>query len=238
MNGDPRIASWSIDEQDEKSLNNWTIKLDLTYEKTTTSALIGSAFFIGWALTLLWLPRFGDTFGRKKMYAIAMIIDTVLFIIILTTKSLILMIITMGIFGGTTSLRVNVGYPYLMEMCPKRGQVLMGTTWNILEGLIYLIITLYFWVTVYASWIYLVLVGFVIQVWVTIAIWALPESPSWLLEKGKIKELEAAMRKIAKFNKKEIQWDPNLYMKDVEGVQHFILHVQNIPEEVSEKDFK
>ena len=76
----------------------------------------------------------------------------------------------------------------------------MGTTWNIGEGLIYLLLTIYFWVTTYASWIYPVLVGFIMQIYVMFTVFAMPESPIWLLEKGKMKELEAAMRKIAKFN--------------------------------------
>ena len=115
------IASWSIVESDEKSLNNWTLKLDLTNESSTTRALIGSAFFIGWAITLLWLPRFGDIFGRKKMYVIGMIIDTVIFVVIFFTKNVYVMIVSQLIFGANTSIRVNIGYPYLMEMCPKSG---------------------------------------------------------------------------------------------------------------------
>jgi len=30
---------------------------------------LGSALFIGWASTLLWLPGMGDRYGRKNIFA-------------------------------------------------------------------------------------------------------------------------------------------------------------------------
>ena len=55
------------------------------------------------------------------MYVIGMIIDTVIFIVIFFTKNVYVMIVSQLIFGANTSIRVNIGYPYLMEMCPKKG---------------------------------------------------------------------------------------------------------------------
>ena len=55
------------------------------------------------------------------------------------------MIFVLFAFGMNTSLRVNVGYIYVMELMPTRCHTLVGTIWNIGEACIYLIGTLYFW---------------------------------------------------------------------------------------------
>lgn len=57
--------------------------------------LLGSSYFIGWVLTLLWIPRLADIYGRTKLIQIAMIIDFILFTILLMSKSLNLSIAIM-----------------------------------------------------------------------------------------------------------------------------------------------
>lgn len=82
-------------------------------------SLIASSFFIGWAITLLWVPRLGDIYGRKQVFAIAMAFSVVLYALLMTTSSLNAMIAIAGLFGMITSVRVNIGYIYLMELVPK-----------------------------------------------------------------------------------------------------------------------
>jgi MFS family permease len=162
MNGDSQIESWEIDEDSVRSLNGWTLKLDLTYETSKHIALIGTSYFIGWAATLLWVPRLGDVYGRKKMFILSNVINTLNFVIVLFTKSLNVMIIAFFILGLASSIRVNIGYNYLIEMYPDKYKIAVGTTWNVGEGLIYLSITLFFWLTAYGSWLWLVGLGFII----------------------------------------------------------------------------
>ena len=61
---DPRITEWAIDMDSDKSYINWQQKLDLMCAPPWKVGLLGTVYFIGWASTLLWLPRFGDKFGR------------------------------------------------------------------------------------------------------------------------------------------------------------------------------
>lgn len=62
--GDPRILSWEVDWNSEKSLQNWHYTLDLMCYPEWRVGLLGSIYFIGFAATLLWLPRLGDIYGR------------------------------------------------------------------------------------------------------------------------------------------------------------------------------
>ena len=39
----------------------------------------------------------------------------------------------------------------------------------------------------------------------------LPESPRFLLEKGRIDELKETMEVVASFNQKDLRWNPALY---------------------------
>jgi len=61
---DPRIQSWEIDWNSEKSLLNWHQTLDLMCSPEWKVGLLGSIYFIGFAATLLWVPRLADMYGR------------------------------------------------------------------------------------------------------------------------------------------------------------------------------
>ena len=61
------VNDYSVDWSSEKSLHNWYEQLNLVCEPDWKIALIGSAFFVGWVSTLLWIPSISDKRGRKKM---------------------------------------------------------------------------------------------------------------------------------------------------------------------------
>jgi len=103
----------------EKTLNNWQQKLDLMCEDSWKVGLLGSAMFIGWASTLLWLPAFGDRYGRRKPVAVATCMNLVLFIHLMITSSIDMMLVNLFLQGALTSVRMNIGYIYVMEMMPK-----------------------------------------------------------------------------------------------------------------------
>ena len=73
--GDPRIASWEADPNDSQTLNNWQQQLDLTCVPNWKVGMIGGSTFLGWSLTLLWLPRLADQYGRKKQFWGCVILD-------------------------------------------------------------------------------------------------------------------------------------------------------------------
>lgn len=107
--------------------------------------MLGSSYFIGWCLTLLWVPHFGDLLGRKKLFWACMLCQIFLYVAMLLTKSLIGMTLVIGGFGVFNSIRVNIGFVYLMELLPKKSQTPVTTAWSTAMTLIYLFGTIWLW---------------------------------------------------------------------------------------------
>ena len=66
------VTEWQVDWDSEHSLHNWYDKMDLVCTPKTTIASIGTAFFAGWTLTLFFLPRLADIYGRKLIWRVDM----------------------------------------------------------------------------------------------------------------------------------------------------------------------
>ena len=196
---DARITGWSVDWDSEKSLHNWQDKLDLMCVPSWKVGLLGTCLFVGWASTLLWLPSFGDKYGRKKVFAICMSLNLLMYTVMMVTHSLDVMLVSVFIQGALNSVRVNIGYLYLLEMMPKHLQTSVGTIWGISDAATYLFATLYFW-KVSKDWFYFVLFGYFLNLISAIGAWFLPESPRYLLSMGKIDELKDVMQIVADTN--------------------------------------
>ena len=136
-------------------------KLDLFCQPGWKIGLIGSMVFVGWVSTLLWVPRLSDIYGRKWIFFAGMAADWVLFILIFICSSLNWMIVITTAFGMMTTLRVNIGFVYMMELMPKRLQSFYASTYNTFEGSILFLGTLYFWF-VSKHWIYFTMIGFIL----------------------------------------------------------------------------
>ena len=118
---DSRIETWVADPDSEKTLDNWVQKLDLTCVDGWKIGLMGAMIFFGWSCTVLWMPSYGDKYGRKKFFWIGIVVDLACYTGIMFTNNLVVMIILWFIMGTMNSFRSNIGYCYLMEMFPKRG---------------------------------------------------------------------------------------------------------------------
>ena len=114
------ITNWKIDEDNEKSLKNWWIKLDLRCEPSWKYQFIGTAFFLGWCCTLLWVPLLSDKHGRKPFFIFGMIGELLFMTVMVITVKLNVMIFASFVIGLLCSFRINVGYIYLMELMPKQ----------------------------------------------------------------------------------------------------------------------
>ena len=94
--------------------------MDLECKPGWKLGMLGSAIFIGWVTTLLFVPRLSDKYNRKKIWLIGMFADWLLYIALFLTHSLDLMIVISFCFGLCTTVRCNVGFVYMMELMPKR----------------------------------------------------------------------------------------------------------------------
>ena len=162
--------------------------------------------FIGWASTLLWLPAIADKKGRRMLYWIGMIIDLALFTGLLLTQELLVMIFIQFCNGAMSSIRVNVGYVYLMELMPKKAQTPVTSGRFTEEAFIYVLATLYFW-KISKHWFYFVFIGYIWNIISVIGMYWLPESPRYLMNIGKYEEAKKVFQYIAKLNRKEFVAD-------------------------------
>ena len=141
---DPRIGSWSIDWSSKTSIHNWQQDFDMMCIPKVKIGLIGSVWFVGWVLTLPFIPRLADIYGRSKLVRIAAVSDLVLFVALGFCNSFRMMLVLSLCFGLLTSIRVNIGFIYMMEMLPKRSQAVLGSIWCAFEASIMLLASLYF----------------------------------------------------------------------------------------------
>ena len=165
--------------------------------------MLGTVYFIGWASTLLWLPRFGDKFGRQKVFATGMTLTLIMYTLLLWTTNYYVMLGSIFAQGTLTSIRINVGWIYLIEMMPKHVRTRIGTFYGSLDACVYLMATIYFW-KIGKDWFYFGLIGYVLCIISAVGAWFLPESPLYLCEKGQMYELERSLKAIAKLNGKTL----------------------------------
>ena len=134
------------------------------------------AFFLGNAATVIFVPRLSDKNGRKMIYWTGLIIDIGLYFSFFVTRNLTLMYIILFSFGATSVARTQIGWVYLMELTPKRDQVVVGTCWGVISASIFIFSTVYFWV-ISKNWVYLAIIGFILHLFAAISCYFLPESP-------------------------------------------------------------
>jgi hypothetical protein len=112
-----------------------------------------------------------------------MVCQVALYIAMITTKSLLMMNLIIGCFGALSSIRVNIGYVYLMELLPKGAQTPVTTAWCIEDAVIYFIATMYFW-KIGKQTMWLQITGLVWSCLSCILVYWLPESPRFLVSTG------------------------------------------------------
>ena len=134
--------------------------MNLMCEPDWKIGFLGSSYFFGWVLSLLWMPRLGDFYGRKRPFAATMVVDTVLYTALLFTKKIDMAILIIFLAGFFTSLRLGVGFLYLMELLPSKARVAIGSAWCVSESSIMLFATLYFMLSKGRKWIYFGIYGY------------------------------------------------------------------------------
>ena len=79
---------------------------------------LGSVYFIGYVLTLLWLPRLADIHGRKIFFTWGTLTQAILFTILMFTRNFYVMLVTIFAFGLLASIRQVTGFIYFLELMP------------------------------------------------------------------------------------------------------------------------
>ncbi|CDW90392.1 UNKNOWN [Stylonychia lemnae] len=202
---DPSIK-YIIDWDYESSLHNWVQSLDLTCESPAKLGLLGSIYFVGWAIAAIFLPRLSDIFGRKYVYFISMLLHAIMYLGMIISRNLNLTIVLMGFFGFFSLGRTSVGYLYMQELTPTKQQTFIGTFLQIVNGSIASLIAIYF-LYVSKHWLGFQIFGCVTNFLIAISIIYLPESPKQLISKKRYEEARDSLRIIARFNRYKGQID-------------------------------
>jgi len=103
---DPRITSFEPDFSNELTLDNFIEKYDLMCASEIKKGAFGGVSFVGWALTLLWLPRYGDIYGRKKMMIVCSLVDSVVYSSVFWSKNYEFSLAISFTFGVFASIRL------------------------------------------------------------------------------------------------------------------------------------
>ena len=118
------------------------------------------------------------------------------------------------VIGVAAGGRVPVGYIMMCDFAPKKYHSLLGSIWNISEGLIYIYLTLYF-EYISKDWRWPQFVG-LIQAAICFAIICfIPESPKWLYEKERYQECYTVLETMAKVNSKHLITSARLMFIDI-----------------------
>jgi hypothetical protein len=124
------------------------------------------------------------------------------------SKSYLVTLFSILITGFFTSLRSGVGWPFLLELVPKGSRPMHAMAYGSMGAIIAMscvIFLSYFSNNAY----YFMGIGFAFQIIVVILTFMLPESPVYLLTRGRMAEAEVALARIAKINGKPLQFNPN-----------------------------
>jgi MFS family permease len=138
-------------------------------------------FFIGWVVSLFFVPVLGDTYGRKWLFVIGMWMTVFTYLGVLITHSINTVTVLMFFYGVANGMRNSLGYVYMLEFVCDRHQSAVGSLELVLESFVVLFGSIYFQF-MSKNWIYMNYVGFAFVVAASIAsIWCIPESPKFLM---------------------------------------------------------
>ena len=155
---------------------------------------------MGWVLTLLFIPRLADIYGRKMVIMCGNIVSILAFGAIITATNYNMLIVSILVFGMMSTVRVQVSIVYIYELVMKKNWTPAVTAMSVIfDGPAGLFAAIYFsYISNDQHWIMLAcfscsLIGAIIVAF-------LPESPCFLISSGKLGEAQQAFERIAKIN--------------------------------------
>ena len=111
---------WRIKYGGENTFRNWVEpqKLNLTCVEGTVIGLMGSAYFLGFAISAGITPAISDKYGRKIPYILSLIMQTIAYAFIIWSKNIYMTIAFYLFVGLSAGGRVCIGSMYQAEFMP------------------------------------------------------------------------------------------------------------------------
>lgn len=191
---------WRIDYSNSTSYHNWVdpSRLDLTCTNKSVIGLIGSAYFLGYAIAALFIPAISDKVGRKWPLMVSLLIQTSFYALLFVSKDVYLTIACFLGVGVAAGGRGPISCVYGNEMITTKYQNPMTTAINIVDASVML-----FQVLLYhfdRNWIQIHLVGIIGAVLIILGNLTLPESPKYYYANHKYHEARQILKKFARWN--------------------------------------
>jgi MFS family permease len=161
--------------------------------------MIGSAYFAGYSLSCLIVPRLADLYGRRLPYLVSSWFQFFVYIAIYFSKSSLMTTALILVFGFCGAGRSGVGYLYLLELVPATWKSLVGTLVHSINSFTFVWSAYYFW---YLSkdWQWLLIYSLSANFITAMAALFIPESPLYLYSAKDFDKTRESLTMIAKFN--------------------------------------
>ena len=195
-----RLRQVEYDYSGATSFHNYVERLNLACASSETIGMLGSAFFLGWTLFAVAIPRMADMHGRKVVFSTALLIQAPCIYGLILSQSVHMTTALLFVMGIVAAGRISVAFLYIQEMVPEKSRSIVGTLALAYDCMTMCWATLYFMFishyTIY--WEYFAVFQNIVSVIVIIKY--LPESPKWLYEKGRYVEAKDALVAVARAN--------------------------------------
>ncbi|GFR86718.1 organic cation transporter protein [Elysia marginata] len=176
------------------------------YQMVCSNSILKSHFimitFFGSFFGAFITGSFSDLFGRKLVFVSSLIVAMLATVMQLLAPWYWLFLVSRFVQGLSGSGVFSVSFVYVMEMVGPNYRMFAGIFIEIFwcAGLFALVGAAY-WIR---YWKYLVAAMTSPCLLFLLYIWIIPESPRWLMSRGKYEEAEKILQKIAKSNKRQI----------------------------------
>jgi MFS family permease len=197
--GKEGIYHW-VDWSKETSIYNWYTQLNMECISKARVGLIGSSIFIGWTIAAFIIPRQADIHGRRKIFMFSMAIQSVTFLALYFSHDVNFTTVLMFIFGVASVGRCSISFLYLMELLPSNTQIIAGTCLQVHNSLLALFACIYFWV-IWKNWLGIEIMAGLMGAIGGLGAFFMPESPKFLISKGRFDEARNSINVIARYNK-------------------------------------
>lgn len=192
-----KCSKWVYSEDIYKS--TFAKQIDLVCDDRYKTSLAKSLFFVGVLLGALGLGILSDAIGRKKTLSLSVVAMMASSIGLAWAPNYIVFVLIRICVGASTSGVFMTGFVIGMELVGPSKRLFAGVINEVFfaVGLVLLAGVAY----AFRDWFWIEL-SLSIPTVVFMAFWCiLPESPRWLLSKGRRQEAEEVLRKAARVNK-------------------------------------
>jgi len=140
-----------------------------------------------------------DKYGRKSFFQFGVATNFIFYTFIMINTSFWVQVALLFMVGLNSPTTYVIGFGYLQELVDNKHKSIYATLWNLSEGLIFVISTLYYW-QINKHWFYILSFGYFLAGLSMVGSFFLPESPVFLINEGRLGEARKSFEYIAKAN--------------------------------------